>query len=82
MADNNTVENKAQAKKESTENKSDETKFVKSQIIGSDKYKNRADLLNVLLEDDKEYTLSDVDKKLEEFLGKEVKEWLMVEVLG
>ena len=73
MADNNTVENKAQAKKESTENKSDETKFVKSQIIGSDKYKNRADILNVLLEDDKEYTSSDVDKKLEEFLGKEVK---------
>ena len=73
MADNNSVENKAQAKKESTENKSDETKFVKSQIIGSDKYKNRADLLNVLLEDGKEYTLSDVDKKLEEFLGKEVK---------
>ncbi|MFC2541614.1 MAG: hypothetical protein ACFNUP_00075 [Leptotrichia hofstadii] len=73
MADNNTVENKAQAKKESTENKSDETKFVKSQIIGSDKYKNRADILNVLLEDDKEYTSSDVDKKLEDFLGKEVK---------
>ena len=73
MADNNTVENNTQAKKENTENKSDETKFVKSQIIGSDKYKNRADLLNVLLEDDKEYTLSDVDKKLEEFLGKEVK---------
>lgn len=68
MADNNTVENKAQAKKESTE-----TKFVKSQIIGSDKYKNRADLLNVLLEDDEEYTLSDVDKKLENFLDKEVK---------
>ena len=73
MADNNTVENKTQAKKENTENKSDETKFVKSQIIGSDKYKNRADILNVLLEDDKEYTLSDVDKKLEDFLGKEVK---------
>ena len=73
MADNNTVENKAQAKKESTENKSDETKFIKSQIIGSDKYKNRADLLNVLLEDGKEYTLSDVDKKLENFLDKEVK---------
>lgn len=73
MVDNNGAENKAQAKKENIENKSDETKFVKSQIIGSDKYKNRADLLNVLLEDDKEYTLSDVDKKLEEFLGKEVK---------
>ncbi|WP_304178891.1 hypothetical protein [Leptotrichia trevisanii] len=73
MADNDSVENKAQAKKESTENKSEETKFVKSQIIGSDKYKNRADLLNVLLEDDKEYTLSDVDKTLENFLDKEVR---------
>ena len=73
MADNNTVENKAQTKKESAENKSDETKFIKSQIIGSDKYKNRADLLNVLLEDDEEYTLSDVDKALENFLDKEVK---------
>lgn len=73
MTDNNTVENKAQAKKESTENKSEETKFVKSQIISSDKYKNRADLLNVLLEDDKEYTLSEIDKKLEDFLGREVK---------
>lgn len=73
MTDNNTVENKTQAKKENTENKLDETKFVKSQIIGSDKYKNRADILNVLLEDDKEYTSSDVDKKLEDFLGKEVK---------
>ena len=70
MADNN---NKAQTKKESAENKSDETKFAKSQIIGSDKYKNRADLLSVLLEDDKEYTLSDIDKKLENFLDKEVK---------
>ena len=73
MADINSAENKIQIKKENVENKSEETKFVKSQIISSDKYKNRADLLNVLLEDDKEYTLSDVDKKLEDFLGKEVK---------
>ena len=74
MADNNNAEVKvAEAKKENAENKSEKTKFVKSQIIGSDKYKNRADLLNVLLEDDKEYMLSEVDKKLEDFLGKEVK---------
>lgn len=73
MTDINSTENKIQIKKENVENKSDETKFVKSQIIGSDKYKNRADLLNVLLEDDEEYTLSDVDKKLENFLDKEVK---------
>ncbi len=73
MTDINSTENKIQIKKENVENKSEETKFVKSQIISSDKYKNRADLLNVLLEDDKEYTLSEIDKKLEDFLGREVK---------
>lgn len=73
MADINSAENKIQIKKENIENKLEETKFVKSQIISSDKYKNRADLLNVLLEDDKEYTLSEIDKKLEDFLGREVK---------
>lgn len=71
MTDINSTENKI--KKENVENKSEETKFVKSQIVSSDKYKNRADLLNVLLEDDKEYTLSEIDKKLEDFLGREVK---------
>lgn len=74
MADNDSVvENKAQLKKENTENKSEETKFAKSQIVSSDKYKNRADLLNVLLKDDKEYTLSEIEKKIEDFLGREVK---------
>lgn len=73
MADIDSTENKMQIKKGNVENKSEETKFVKSQIISSDKYKNRADLLNVLLEDDKEYTLSEIDKKLEDFLGREVK---------
>ena len=71
MTDINSTENKI--KKENVENKSEETKFVKSQIVSSDKYKNRADLLNVLLEDDKEYNLSEIDKKLEDFLGREVK---------
>lgn len=73
MADINSAENKIQIKKENVENKSEETKFVKSQIISSDKYKNRADLLNVLLEDDKEYTLSEIEKKIEDFLSREVK---------
>ena len=73
MTDINSTENKIQIKKENVENKSEETKFVKSQIISSDKYKNRADLLNVLLDDDKEYTLSEIEKKLEDFLSREVK---------
>lgn len=73
MTDINSAENKTQIKKGNVENKSEETKFVKSQIISSDKYKNRADLLNVLLEDDKEYTLSEIEKKLEDFLSREVR---------
>lgn len=73
MTDINSTENKMQIKKENVENKSEETKFVKIQIISSDKYKNRADLLNVLLEDDKEYTLSEIEKKLEDFLSREVR---------
>lgn len=73
MTDINSTENKIQIKKENVENKSEETKFVKSQVVSSDKYKNRADLLNVLLEDDKEYTLSEIDKKLEDFLSREVR---------
>lgn len=73
MTDINSTENKIQIKQENVENKSEETKFVKSQIVSSDKYKNRADLLNVLLEDDKEYTLSEIDKKLEDFLSREVR---------
>lgn len=73
MTDINSTENKIQIKKENVENKSEETKFVKSQIVSSDKYKNRADLLNVLLEDDKEYTLSEIEKKLEDFLSREVR---------
>lgn len=73
MTDINSAENKIQIKKENVENKLEETKFVKSQIISSDKYKNRADLLNVLLEDDKEYTLSEIEKKLEDFLSREVR---------
>ena len=50
-----------------------EEKYIKSQIVGSDRYRNRADILNVLLEDNTDYTLSEVDKKLKDFLGKEVK---------
>ena len=64
MVDNKNSEEKVTAKEE---------KYVKSQIVGSDRYRNRADILNVLLEDNTDDTLSEVDKKLKDFLGKEVK---------
>ena len=42
-----------------------EQKFIKSQIVISEKYKNRADILNVMLEEEKEYSFSEVDKIIE-----------------
>lgn len=43
-------------------------KYTKESIIGSEKYKNRADILNVLLEEGKEYTLDAVDVLIEKFM--------------
>lgn len=68
MADNKKSEENSEKKAVAKEEK-----YIKSQIVGSDRYRNRADILNVLLEDDTDYTLSEVDKKLKDFLGKEVK---------
>ena len=47
-------------------------KYSKEQIIISQAYANRKDILNVIL-DDGEYTTDAVDKMLENFLKKEVK---------
>jgi len=68
MADNKKSEENSEEKAVTKEEK-----YIKSQIVGSDRYRNRADILNVLLEDNTDYTLSEVDKKLKDFLDKEVK---------
>lgn len=47
-------------------------KYSKEQILLSQVYANRKDILNVIL-GDKEYTTEAVDKMLENFLKKEVK---------
>lgn len=55
-------------------NKTDEIKqetvqaYSKEQILASKKYKNRRDILGVLLADDKEYTFEKVDSLLEKFM--------------
>ncbi len=42
--------------------------FQKSGILASKKYANRRDILSVLLEDNKDYTLEEVDTLLEKFM--------------
>lgn len=50
-----------------------EKRFSKAQILLSKKYFTRRDLLNVILEDNIEYTLLEVDKKIDDFMKKAVK---------
>ena len=50
-----------------------ETTFTKRQIINSKRYRHRVDLLNVLLQDDKRYSHSDIKKEISKFLKGSVK---------
>ena len=58
--------------------KKDEAKempvFTKESLLNSKKYMFQKDLLNILLKDGKEYTLNEVDKKINEFKTGIIKE--------
>ena len=54
------------------EKKTTEIKFKKEEILRAKRYKKRRDLLEVLLEENKEYSLNEVDKIIEDYLNKEV----------
>jgi transcription termination factor Rho len=51
--------------------KINEMTFIKQQILVAKKYNDRRDLLAVLLIDDRPYTLTEVDKLIDEFLKQE-----------
>lgn len=55
------------AAEKKVENKAENT-YTKDQIILSEKYAKRRDLVNALLDDDKEYTLEEVDTMMDKFL--------------
>lgn len=48
-------------------------KFTKKELLASKKYRHKQDLVSALLADDATYTLAEVDKKIENYLNKEVK---------
>lgn len=50
-----------------------EQKFNKVQILASAQYANRRDLVNALLEDEKQYTKKEVDELINEFMKGKVK---------
>jgi hypothetical protein len=61
------------ATKEPKQETKTETAFTKQQILAAAKYTERRDLLAVLLEDGKSYTLAEVNAAITEFMKKEVK---------
>lgn len=52
-----------------TENKTavKEDTFAKEQLVNSNKYRDNIDALNVVLDDEKQYTFGEVDKLLKSF---------------
>lgn len=62
-----------EAKKENTETKKNETTYSKAQLVQSQKYKNKRDILNSILDDNKRYTFKEVDTLVDNFLRKKVK---------
>lgn len=56
-----------------TEKKTKAPEFFKRDLVKSKRYKSKRDILNALLEDDKAYTIEQVDKMILVFLSKEVK---------
>jgi len=60
-------------KKEETEVKLEKVTFSKNQILSSKKYRDRKDLINVLLKNDKSYSLDEVDDLIDKFMKGKVK---------
>jgi len=52
--------------------KSNKEKFSKAKLISSRKYNEKRDLLQVLLEGNKEYCFQDVESYINEFLKRKV----------
>lgn len=47
--------------------------FSKRQLLNSKKYQHQTDLLNAILENDKSYSISEVDKLINDFRNRKVK---------
>lgn len=60
-------------KNKSTKAAPEVAKYTKSVILSANKLKWNRDVLSVLLEDDKEYTLAEVEKLVNDFNNREVR---------
>ena len=50
-----------------------ENKFSKEQLTGSERFRDRKDVLNALLKEDREYTISEAEQLIEKYMKGKVK---------
>lgn len=60
-------------KKEETTVDTEQEKFKKNQLVKSTVFQDYKDILNVILDNDTNYTIEEVKEKIEEFQEEEVK---------
>lgn len=48
--------------------KEQDTKFEKSKLVNSERFKHNRDLVSALLEDGKSYTIKEVESKIEKYM--------------
>ena len=58
-----------------------QARFSKEDLVKSKKYQHRRDLLNAILEDDKKYTIQEVDSKIEKFMSNWISRRLSLKIL-
>lgn len=63
----------AARKKVETQNDAAKACFTKAQLLESRKYRNRKDVVNALLEDDRTYTMDEADTLINKFMKGKVK---------
>lgn len=56
-----------------TDKKKSVEKFDKNQLLESERYQNRRDLVGALLKDGEQYSIEEVDDKIEKFMKGKVK---------
>lgn len=62
------AEKETTKKKDSGNMKTSEQVFSKEQLKNSKKFANRKDLIEVLLEEGRQYSISEVEEKIEKFM--------------
>ena len=50
-----------------------ENRFLKEQLTGSERFRDRKDVLNALLEEDQKYTIGEAERLIEKYMKGKVK---------